>query len=322
MGNPSGFDHTLNEGIVSSIRTSEGYGKLLQISAPLAPGSSGSPVVNDNGYVVGIVAAQAVKQNSIVFCVPTERIQAIPEMTSQPLSQFSRTQTKALVKKLLNHFEFDPQKVTHLTPEAMLDQGRILLGKDQFSQAIPFLLGLLTADADNFEAWLWLFTASKALNNEMAAPALAQAARLNSEVQTREGIVKWLDIGFNEQSALSSVRVLYSSSLLYRSTNGEFPSSLKALQEDLIIDPDLASGHRRGYRFEYHRIVGNGGRYTFVVLAYPLKPGVTGYRSFYMGEIGKIRYEINSQPGPKSTLFIDATVSPNNTRAGESLSRN
>jgi V8-like Glu-specific endopeptidase len=51
VGNPKGYTGTVTTGIVSAIREDG----LVQFSAPVSPGSSGSPVLNDNGEVIGIV---------------------------------------------------------------------------------------------------------------------------------------------------------------------------------------------------------------------------------------------------------------------------
>ncbi len=55
LGNPKGLESTLTRGIISSIREHENNDKaLLQIDAAISPGSSGSPVMNMRGEVVGI----------------------------------------------------------------------------------------------------------------------------------------------------------------------------------------------------------------------------------------------------------------------------
>ena len=53
VGNPQGLEGTFSQGIVSSIRE-VGTDKLLQITAPISPGSSGGPVLNGMAEVVGV----------------------------------------------------------------------------------------------------------------------------------------------------------------------------------------------------------------------------------------------------------------------------
>ena len=53
VGNPRGLEGTFSDGIISSIRPI-GTDKLIQITAPLSPGSSGGPVLNRRGEVIGV----------------------------------------------------------------------------------------------------------------------------------------------------------------------------------------------------------------------------------------------------------------------------
>jgi|GEM_PF-4662794 len=54
IGSPLGFEGTLSDGIVSAHRTDENGVQFIQITAPISRGSSGSPVVNAKGAVVGV----------------------------------------------------------------------------------------------------------------------------------------------------------------------------------------------------------------------------------------------------------------------------
>ena len=55
IGNPLGFlDYTVSDGLISSIRPLDANVKLLQISAPISQGSSGGPLFNPYGEVIGV----------------------------------------------------------------------------------------------------------------------------------------------------------------------------------------------------------------------------------------------------------------------------
>ena len=43
VGNPYGLEGSVSNGIVSAVREISGYGKIIQITAPISAGSSGSP---------------------------------------------------------------------------------------------------------------------------------------------------------------------------------------------------------------------------------------------------------------------------------------
>lgn len=56
IGNPEGFSGTFSEGVISAFRSLGGT-SYVQITAPISHGSSGGPVMDENGRVVGIATA-------------------------------------------------------------------------------------------------------------------------------------------------------------------------------------------------------------------------------------------------------------------------
>jgi putative serine protease PepD len=57
IGSPLGLAGSLSIGVVSGYRSLDG-GDFLQFSAPISPGNSGGPVVDDQGRVVAVAAAK------------------------------------------------------------------------------------------------------------------------------------------------------------------------------------------------------------------------------------------------------------------------
>jgi S1-C subfamily serine protease/Flp pilus assembly protein TadD len=76
IGNPAGLERTISQGLVSGRRQIDGQ-SLLQISASISPGSSGGPVVNDKGEVVGAAVGYLESGQNLNFAVPVERIIAL-----------------------------------------------------------------------------------------------------------------------------------------------------------------------------------------------------------------------------------------------------
>jgi len=84
LGNPMGFASSLSDGIVSAYREN-GIdeepdfikGPLLQITAPISHGSSGSPVMNLNGEVVGVAVAVFEGGQSLNFAVPASSVRRL-----------------------------------------------------------------------------------------------------------------------------------------------------------------------------------------------------------------------------------------------------
>ena len=69
IGNPRGLEGSVSEGIVSAIRGS-GDIKILQITAPISPGSSGGPLFSADGEVIGVTTATLKDSQSLNFAVP------------------------------------------------------------------------------------------------------------------------------------------------------------------------------------------------------------------------------------------------------------
>jgi len=70
IGHPLGLEDTVSNGLVSAIRKVDDDLTVLQISAPIAPGSSGGPIFNDKGEVIGVATAIMMGGQNINFGVP------------------------------------------------------------------------------------------------------------------------------------------------------------------------------------------------------------------------------------------------------------
>ena len=82
FGNPLGLAGSLSEGHVSAVRQDAELpnGEQipgLQISAAISPGSSGSPVMNLEGDVVGVVVSQMRVGQNVNFAVPSEAVRQL-----------------------------------------------------------------------------------------------------------------------------------------------------------------------------------------------------------------------------------------------------
>ncbi|MFH1338383.1 MAG: S1C family serine protease [Candidatus Omnitrophota bacterium] len=77
LGNPLGFEHSVSSGIISAIRANRSM-KLIQMTVPISPGSSGGPVLNEYGEVIGIatVASFLMAQN-LNFAIPINYLEKI-----------------------------------------------------------------------------------------------------------------------------------------------------------------------------------------------------------------------------------------------------
>lgn len=95
VGNPQGLEGTFSQGIVSSVRE-VGTDKLLQITAPISPGSSGGPVLNTKGEVIGVSVATFRGGQNLNFAIPSNYLKALLSNTgpAKPLAQAKAAKTQ------------------------------------------------------------------------------------------------------------------------------------------------------------------------------------------------------------------------------------
>src|SRR5436190_20717519 len=74
VGNPMGLEGSASEGIVAALRKADAQMSLIQITAPISPGSSGSPVIDSKGNVIGIARLLIEGGQSLNFAVPIEAV--------------------------------------------------------------------------------------------------------------------------------------------------------------------------------------------------------------------------------------------------------
>jgi S1-C subfamily serine protease len=88
LGNPLGsFTGSLSEGIISAVRLDgladrlpgASSAPLLQITAAISPGSSGSPVMDLDGKVIGVAVSQMVQGQNLNFAVPAPAVRRLLE---------------------------------------------------------------------------------------------------------------------------------------------------------------------------------------------------------------------------------------------------
>jgi tetratricopeptide (TPR) repeat protein len=76
IGNPEGLERSISEGVVSAARDID-HRELLQLTAPISHGSSGGPIVNARGQVVGVAVGFLASGQSLNFAVPATKIAAL-----------------------------------------------------------------------------------------------------------------------------------------------------------------------------------------------------------------------------------------------------
>ena len=91
-GNPKGLKGTFSDGIISSRRNKYSQ-EHLQMTAPISPGSSGGPVLNRKGKVIGVSFMTLEGGQNLNFAIPSRYLGALLARsgTAKPLSQWIHT---------------------------------------------------------------------------------------------------------------------------------------------------------------------------------------------------------------------------------------
>jgi hypothetical protein len=132
IGNPEGLEGTVSEGIISAFRDNR---SMIQITAPISSGSSGSPVLDESGQVLGIATLIFKGGQNLNFAISSESIRdAIAESSvvtrSPSISATSPRPTATAVAESTASIITPTQ--TPLAIVAKWPDGRKLLHPDKF----------------------------------------------------------------------------------------------------------------------------------------------------------------------------------------------
>ena len=137
IGNPLGLEGSVTNGIVSAVRDIPTFGRIIQITAPISSGSSGSPVVNMQGQVIGVATLQITGGQSVNFAIPSERISQLQMAPITSLADLVASTGRNKRAKAVQFFR----------------DGLSFLSKDDCEKALPYFEKAVESDSNYAEAW-------------------------------------------------------------------------------------------------------------------------------------------------------------------------
>jgi tetratricopeptide (TPR) repeat protein len=143
IGNPFGLEGSVTNGIVSAVRDIPGFGRIIQITAPISPGSSGSPVVNMNGQVIGVATLQVTGGQSVNFAIPSDRIAQLDRSAQSDSSQ----------QVTLGDLVAATGRNKRAKAVEYFRDGLSFLSKDDCQRALPYFQKATESDSAYGEAW-------------------------------------------------------------------------------------------------------------------------------------------------------------------------
>ncbi|MFP4496587.1 MAG: tetratricopeptide repeat protein [Vulcanimicrobiota bacterium] len=140
IGNPLGLEFSVSDGIVSGLREIPGTGEIIQITAPVSRGSSGSPVVDRKGQVIGIATFQMLQGQNLNFAIPGSWILIMKNFPLVSLSDWSRGK----------HANWDD------SAESYYHRGFSMILMNQYTQALPYFKKAVELKPDYTEGFFKL----------------------------------------------------------------------------------------------------------------------------------------------------------------------
>ena len=204
IGNPLGLESTVSSGIVSAVRDIPAFGKILQITAPISPGSSGSPVINSKGEVIGIATLIAKEGQNLNFAIPSDKIIALKETTKAALSESYASLTAGANNA-----------------QSFYDKGLKELWQENYVAALACFQKAKEKNPDNANAWFQVgYCYGKLGRWQEAMESFKQAIRIKPD---------YADAHYNLGVAYGNL--------------GRYQDEIESCKQAIRIKPDLAEAH-------------------------------------------------------------------------------
>jgi S1-C subfamily serine protease len=89
IGNPLKLEGSVTDGIVSAVREVPNSYRIIQITAPISHGNSGSPVFNLRGQVLGVVTVKVTNGQNINLAIAAARVGELRAGALRPLADLA-----------------------------------------------------------------------------------------------------------------------------------------------------------------------------------------------------------------------------------------
>jgi len=245
-GSPLGLENTVSDGIVSAIRDIPDYGRIIQITAPISPGSSGSPVLNMQGEVIGIASFQIVEGQNLNFAIPSERI------TSLILTKENKI---SITEKDFGQ-KSKAKKDSDYAREAA-DKAFYFIDKKEYEKALPYLEIAIKTDISSLKAWAYFqigFCYEELKFYAKAIEAYKQAIRIDPDdadahcnlgnAYNNLGLYKEAIEAYKQALRINpDIAVVHCNLGIAYGKLGFYKEAIEAFKQSIRIDPDYANAH-------------------------------------------------------------------------------
>jgi tetratricopeptide (TPR) repeat protein len=205
IGTPLGLDKTVSDGIVSAVREIPGFGNIIQVTAPISPGSSGSPVINMKGEVVGVATFFVLAGQNLNFAIPGERIARLVIRQGETLSERETGRMKDWVA----------------SAEGLYAIGLRLLWAEDCERALPYFIETVKRNPGHAQAYFQIgYCLARLGQHQEAIGSYRQAIRINPK-----------DADFHNNLCVAYGRV------------GRYEEAIESCKKAIQLKPDFAESH-------------------------------------------------------------------------------
>jgi tetratricopeptide (TPR) repeat protein len=241
IGNPLGLEGSVTNGIVSAVRDIPTFGRIIQITAAISAGSSGSPVVNMQGQVIGIATLQITGGQSVNFAIPSERISQLQIASIMSLADLVATTGRNKRAKAVQSFR----------------DGLSFLSKDDCEKALPYFEKAIESDGTYAEAWAQAGFCNEKLGKHaeaLEASKRAVSLRPSAESYFNIGLAnfylkQYRDAAEGYRASIkldpyNSADAYYALGLVYRDW-GKADDEIQAYKQAIRLRPDYTVAYER-----------------------------------------------------------------------------
>jgi len=230
IGSPLGLESTVSTGIVSNVREFEGYGRVIQITAPISHGSSGGTVFNENGYLIGVTTFGITEGQNLNFAVDIKK-----------LLQLKRT---------LNATVF--QYATTFNSDLYMLKGLSAMANSEYQKAVEYFTKYINQKPKNDIGYLRRGNAYKELKNAVNAMAdynkCIEINPQNEIAYSNRGLLKGIlgDLSGGFQDCINSLKINETSVAYYNLgwiyfEQEDYEQAERAFSDALTLEPSKAS---------------------------------------------------------------------------------
>ncbi len=260
IGGPLGLEGTVSDGIVSAVRDIPTFGKIIQMTAPISHGSSGSPVFNMKGEVVGIATLMLKEGQNLNFAIPASKIKTIKPRKEISFSEWTMGNLEAWLK----------------SAEGLYQKGLAEFLYKNYVTALSYFQESVKQNSKNADAHFYIgFCYGEFGRHQEAIEAYKQAIRIKPDYAAHShhnmGIA-YCHLGrYHEaiEAYKQAIRIKpnyadahYNMGVAYRHL-GRHREVIEACKQTIRIKPDYADAHYN-MGIAYHHL----GRYYEAVEAY------------------------------------------------------